>query len=117
MAYLEKMKFVHRDLAARNCMVSADFTVKIGDFGLSRFVDASNYYTLQTQTNLPYRWLAPESLKDCKFSSKSDVFSYGILLWELVTFGEIPYPVRLFNVNELVMINCFFSFAAYSRCR
>jgi tRNA A-37 threonylcarbamoyl transferase component Bud32 len=94
MAYLEKMKFVHRDLAARNCMVSSDFTIKIGDFGLTRFVDTSNYYTPQVLKDLPIRWMAPESITKGKYSSKSDVFSYGILLWELVTFGENPYPVR-----------------------
>jgi hypothetical protein len=97
MAYLENMRFVHRDLAARNCMVTSDFTVKIGDFGLSRFTDTSSYYILESQKNIPYRWMAPESLKNGKFSSKSDVFSYGILLWELVTLGESPYPVSSTN--------------------
>jgi hypothetical protein len=93
MAYLENMRFVHRDLAARNCMVTSDFTVKIGDFGLSRFTDTSNYYMPLEQREVPLRWMAPESLKNGKFNSKSDVFSFGILLWELVTLGDNPYPV------------------------
>ena len=93
MAYLEAMRFVHRDLAARNCMVSADFTIKIADFGLTRFTDTSNYYMAQTGCELPYRWMAPESFTQRKYSSRSDVWSYGILLWELVTFAEKPYPV------------------------
>ena len=93
MAYLESIGFVHRDLAARNCLVTSDLTVKIGDFGMSRFTDTSNYYMLMTSKKVPYRWLAPESLKIGKFSSKSDVFSYGVLLWEIVTMGETPFPV------------------------
>jgi serine/threonine protein kinase len=93
MAYLEKMKFVHRDLAARNCMVSSNFTIKIGDFSLTRFVDTSNYYMPQNDWEMPYHWTAAEDFTDRKFSSKSDGFSYGILLWELVTLGEMPYSV------------------------
>lgn len=98
MAYLERAKFVHRDLAARNCMVSSDFTIKIGDFGLTRFTDTMNYYRTRSSWDKPYRWMAPESLANEKFNSKSDVFSYGIVLWELATFGDRPYPVR-FLVN------------------
>lgn len=93
MAYLESLKFVHRDLAARNCMVTSDLTVKIGDFGMSKDVGTSNYYMLNSKNDIPVRWAAPESLKDEKFSTKSDVFSFGVLLWEVVTFGEVPYSV------------------------
>jgi Protein tyrosine and serine/threonine kinase len=94
MLYLEHLKLVHRDLAARNCMVSNDFTIKVGDFGLTRFIDSSNYYKAQTVCEKPIRWMAPESIALMnKFSSKSDVFSYGIVLWELVTQGALPYPV------------------------
>ena len=91
MAYLEQGKFVHRDLAARNCMVAADYTIKIGDFGLSRYVHKSNYYQGGMDTVMPVRWMAPEFLTHGKFSSQSDVFSYGIVLWEIVTYGEKPH--------------------------
>lgn len=93
MAYLEHNKFIHRDLAARNCMISSDFTIKIGDFGLTRVLDNTNYYKAQSDFDKPVRWMAPESLLIQKFDSQSDVFSYGIVLWEIVTFGELPYPV------------------------
>ena len=91
MAYMEQKKIVHRDLAARNCMVAADYTVKIGDFGLSRDVHMSDYYRIRPDTDIPVRWMAPECLRDGTFSSQSDVFSYGIVLWEIVTYGEQPY--------------------------
>ena len=91
MAFMEKNKFVHRDLAARNCMVAADYTVKIGDFGLSRDIHKKDYYRRGMDTLMPLRWMAPEFLNDGTFSSQSDVFSYGIVLWEIVTYGEQPY--------------------------
>jgi hypothetical protein len=113
MAYLENIKFVHRDLAARNCMVKSDFTVKVGDFGMTRFVDSSNYYMLKSRKEIPIRWSAPETIKNEKFSSKSDVFSFGVVLWELVTLGEIPYPVsNLFRLTKTV--SSFHLAAAYS---
>lgn len=91
MAYLAQKKFVHRDLASRNCMVSDDLTVKIGDFGLTRDIYEADYYRMRTSGFMPVRWMSPESLKDGIFSSESDVFSYGIVLWEIVTFAEQPY--------------------------
>ena len=105
MAFMEQKKFVHRDLAARNCMVAADYTVKIGDFGLSRDIYKSDYYRLRFGSNiaLPVRWMAPEYLRDGIFSSKSDVFSYGIVLWEIVTYGELPYQ-RLSNEQVLKFV-------------
>jgi len=74
MAYLSDRKFVHRDLAARNCMVSHDMTVKIGDFGMTRDVYDSDYYRKGGKGMLPVRWMAPESLKDGLYTSKSDVW-------------------------------------------
>jgi serine/threonine protein kinase len=100
MAYLEHNKFVHRDLAARNCMVASNFEIKIGDFGLTRFIDASNYYRTKN-SEIPYKWMPLETLNEDKFSSKSDVWSYGILLWEIVTFGGDPFPVRPIEVFAL----------------
>lgn len=91
MAYLAAKKFIHRDLAARNCMVSADYTVKIGDFGMARDIYETDYYRKGTKGLLPVRWMAPESLQDGVFTSDSDVWSYGVVLWEMATLAEQPY--------------------------
>ncbi|GAB0095553.1 Insulin-like receptor [Sergentomyia squamirostris] len=91
MAYLAAKKFVHRDLAARNCMVAEDLTVKIGDFGMTRDIYETDYYRKGTKGLLPVRWMSPESLKDGVFTSSSDVFSYGIVLWEMATLASQPY--------------------------
>jgi insulin receptor len=91
MAYLSAKKFVHRDLAARNCMVASDLTVKIGDFGMTRDIYETDYYRKGTKGLLPVRWMSPESLKDGVFSSTSDVFSYGVVLWEMATLASQPY--------------------------
>lgn len=91
MAYLSAKKFVHRDLAARNCMVATDLTVKIGDFGMTRDIYETDYYRKGTKGLLPVRWMSPESLKDGVFSSSSDVFSFGVVLWEMATLGAQPY--------------------------
>eukprot|EP00795_Rhopilema_esculentum_P006272 gene6272-11692_t len=92
MSYLATRKFVHRDLAARNCMVSADFTVKIGDFGMTRDVYETDYYRKGGKGLLPVRWMAPESLRDGIFTTASDVWSYGVVLWEMATLAAQPYP-------------------------
>lgn len=91
MAYLEGKKFVHRDLAARNCMVAEDLTVKIGDFGMTRDIYETDYYRKGSRGLLPVRWMSPESLKDGVFSSSSDAFSYGVVLWEMATLASQPY--------------------------
>lgn len=91
MAYLAVKKFVHRDLAARNCMVAEDLTVKIGDFGMTRDVYETDYYRKGGKGLLPVRWMAPESLKDGVFTSQSDVWSYGIVIWEMATLASQPY--------------------------
>ncbi|NWX78382.1 IGF1R factor, partial [Alca torda] len=74
MAYLNANKFVHRDLAARNCMVSEDFTVKIGDFGMTRDIYETDYYRKGGKGLLPVRWMSPEALKDGIFNTQSDVW-------------------------------------------
>nr|CAD2170558.1 unnamed protein product [Meloidogyne enterolobii] len=91
MAYLESLKFCHRDLAARNCMVHANESVKIGDFGMARDIYYHEYYKPAGKRLMPVRWMAPESLKDGKFTLKSDVWSYGIVLYEMLTLGQQPY--------------------------
>ncbi|XP_072546337.1 proto-oncogene tyrosine-protein kinase ROS isoform X2 [Salminus brasiliensis] len=96
--YLEKLHFVHRDLAARNCLVSVrgysdpDRVVKIGDFGLARDVYKSDYYRKRGEGLLPVRWMPPESLTDGIFDKHSDVWAFGVLLWEIMTLGKQPYP-------------------------
>ncbi|OCT80310.1 proto-oncogene tyrosine-protein kinase ROS-like [Xenopus laevis] len=97
-AYLERMRFVHRDLAARNCLVSVkeynnlSRIVKIGDFGLARDIYKCDYYRKNGEGLLPVRWMAPESLIDGIFTCRSDVWSFGIVLWEVFTMGQQPYP-------------------------
>ncbi|KAK6291194.1 hypothetical protein J4Q44_G00384050 [Coregonus suidteri] len=91
MAYLNAKKFVHRDLAARNCMVAQDFTVKIGDFGMTRDIYETDYYRTGGKGLLPVRWMAPESLKDGVFTANSDCWSFGVVLWEVSTLAEQPY--------------------------
>ncbi|XP_019935649.1 insulin-like growth factor 1 receptor [Paralichthys olivaceus] len=91
MAYLNANKFVHRDLAARNCMVAEDFIVKIGDFGMTRDIYETDYYRKGGKGLLPVRWMSPESLKDGVFTTNSDVWSFGVVLWEISTLAEQPY--------------------------
>uniref|UniRef100_F6S8L3 Tyrosine-protein kinase receptor n=1 Tax=Macaca mulatta TaxID=9544 RepID=F6S8L3_MACMU len=91
MAYLNAKKFVHRDLAARNCMVAHDFTVKIGDFGMTRDIYETDYYRKGGKGLLPVRWMAPESLKDGVFTTSSDMWSFGVVLWEITSLAEQPY--------------------------
>ncbi|XP_045701961.1 tyrosine-protein kinase ABL1 isoform X1 [Phyllostomus hastatus] len=102
MEYLEKKNFIHRDLAARNCLVGENHLVKVADFGLSRLMTGDTY-TAHAGAKFPIKWTAPESLAYNKFSIKSDVWAFGVLLWEIATYGMSPYPgIDLSQVYELL---------------
>uniref|UniRef100_A0A1B0CZM1 Fibroblast growth factor receptor n=1 Tax=Phlebotomus papatasi TaxID=29031 RepID=A0A1B0CZM1_PHLPP len=106
MEYLASRRCIHRDLAARNVLVSDDYVMKIADFGLARDIQDTDYYRKATNGRLPIKWMAPESLTDKFYDTKSDVWSYGILLWEIMSFGEQPYP-SIYSADDLnVFLRC-----------
>ncbi|XP_073965378.1 fibroblast growth factor receptor 2-like [Choristoneura fumiferana] len=91
MEFLVSRGCIHRDLAARNVLVSGDLTIKIADFGLARDVRDYAYYRKRSAGRLPVRWMAPESLENNYYTEHSDVWSFGVLFWEIMTFGCTPY--------------------------
>ncbi|KAL9986774.1 hypothetical protein ACROYT_G000968 [Oculina patagonica] len=91
MNHLAEKDFIHRDLAARNILVGSDNRVKVSDFGLMRQIYEDVYSAKKTK-KLPVKWMAPESIFDSIYTIKSDVWSFGILLWEMATMGVVPYP-------------------------
>ncbi|KFW94281.1 Cytoplasmic tyrosine-protein kinase BMX, partial [Phalacrocorax carbo] len=92
MAFLESCQFIHRDLAARNCLVDSNLTVKVSDFGMTRYV-LDDLYISSLGTKFPVKWSAPEVFHYTKYSSKSDVWAFGILMWEVFTLGKQPYEL------------------------
>ncbi|KAI4889024.1 hypothetical protein NFI96_006734 [Prochilodus magdalenae] len=105
MRYLSERNFVHRDLAARNVLVNSNLVCKVSDFGLSRLMKGLDHnmptYTASLGSKIPVRWTAPEAFQHRKFSSASDVWSFGILMWEVMSYGERPYW-DMSNQEELV---------------
>ncbi|XP_045459588.1 tyrosine-protein kinase Btk29A [Melitaea cinxia] len=102
MAYLERHNYIHRDLAARNCLVGDENVVKVADFGLARYV-LDDQYTSSGGTKFPIKWAPPEVLNYTRFSSKSDVWAFGVLMWEVFTCGKVPYG-RMKNSEVVDMV-------------
>uniref|UniRef100_A0A667XFM9 receptor protein-tyrosine kinase n=1 Tax=Myripristis murdjan TaxID=586833 RepID=A0A667XFM9_9TELE len=92
MEYLSSRNFLHRDLAARNCMLRDDMTVCVADFGLSKKIYSGDYYRQGRIAKMPVKWIAVESLADRVFTVKSDVWAFGVTMWEIATRGMTPYP-------------------------
>ena len=105
MQYLSGLKFVHRDLAARNALVTDDDVAKLADFGMSRQTGATDSYVAVTQRPQPLRWMAPESIELMTFASETDVWSFGVMAWEIFAMGGQPYKgvSNLMIYKELVV--------------
>ncbi|XP_071884057.1 high affinity nerve growth factor receptor isoform X1 [Anas platyrhynchos] len=102
MVYLASLHFVHRDLATRNCLVGHELVVKIGDFGMSRDIYSTDYYRVGGRTMLPIRWMPPESILYRKFTTESDIWSFGVVLWEIFTYGKQPW----YQLSNTEAIEC-----------
>ena len=107
MVYVSDHRFVHRDLAARNCLVgdrgAARLEVKLSDFGLAvELGDQQDYYCGEEDEEMPVRWMPPEAIRDNRFTHSSDVWSFGILLWEIFTFGMQPYEHM--SIKEVIRV-------------
>ncbi|XP_078073195.1 tyrosine-protein kinase Tec-like isoform X2 [Mustelus asterias] len=106
MSYLEANGFIHRDLAARNCLVSDSHVVKVSDFGMTRYV-LDDQYTSSSGAKFPVKWSPPEVLHYSKFSSKSDVWSFGVLIWEVYNEGKMPFETKTNSeVVEFISSGC-----------
>ncbi|XP_075941318.1 tyrosine-protein kinase receptor TYRO3 isoform X2 [Anarhichas minor] len=92
MEYLSTRSIIHRDLAARNCMLNENMTVCVADFGLSKKIYSGDYYRQGSVSKLPVKWIALESLADNVYTTQSDVWAFGVTMWEVLTRGQTPYP-------------------------
>jgi len=92
MVYLSSKRFIHRDLAARNCLLDENLFVKIGDFGLSRDIYSINHYRSKNEISLPFKWIAIECIERGFYSTQTDVWSFGVLFWEILSRGSDPFP-------------------------
>ncbi|KRZ92197.1 Discoidin domain-containing receptor 2 [Trichinella sp. T8] len=101
MQYLESLNLVHRDLATRNCLLGQDLTIKIADFGMARSLYQSDYYRIEGRFVLPIRWMAWECVLLGKFSSKTDVWAYGVTLWEIYTLAR-EQPFAKLNDQQVI---------------
>lgn len=106
LSYLSSLNYVHRDIACRNCMINQDRVVKIGDFGLTRKTYEQDYYKFSRSGMLPVRWMPRESIVRGNFSHASDIWSYGVLLFEITTLGGFPFQgITDYEVIDIVKAN------------
>ena len=104
--YLSSLEIVHRDLACRNVLVGEGKALKIADFGLSRVVSEGDAYVKTTTGRLPIKWMAIESINDRVYTTMSDVWSYGVVLWEIATLGELCVTLMSGVLCELLYVCC-----------
>ncbi|UXI16519.1 palmitoyltransferase ZDHHC15 [Sarcoptes scabiei] len=114
LAYLEYRQFVHRDIASRNILVFSFDIVKLADFGLSRYIEDTSYY-MATNSKLPIKWMAPESINFRRFTTASDVWMFGVCVWEIFMLGEKPFP-GVKNSDVIGLIECGDRLSKPSRC-
>ena len=114
MAYLEEKNYVHRDLAARNILVSENLNCKVESVSMARIL-SEDIYEVHTGAKFPIKWTAPEALFSHQFTIKSDVWSFGILLFELITYGQFPYPGKS-NAEVLKLLQNGYRMAPPASC-